>query len=230
MIDDIIERICSIDMRTAAMVLARHLASTSPLELEALARERERELVVLLRDVASTQLRIVNELPNRLEQIAAHVRAPHVAFGVRLGLRVVLRGVIRHAEVVPAVDSEITAMLGPAYVLHRLQAQLQPWLPASLPATESELALEFLRLGVPDFMLPLTEGRIASSWACFHRLRALGPEVVRPGEDLGQLDDERLAELLTRPEAAAVDPPVWPGAGVPAPLTVVETDTLELSM
>lgn len=216
-------------MRTAAMTLARHLASTSPCELDAIARDHGLELDVLLRDVASTQLRVVNELPSRLEDVTAHVRAPHVRFGVRLGLRVVLRGVIRHAEVVPAVNTEITAMLGPAYVLHRLLAQLRPWLPDSLAKTESALALEFVRLGIPDFMLPLTDGRVASSWACFHRLCALGPEVIEDGEELAQIDDERLAQLLMRPEAATTVPP-WPSEGSAIPQAIVEADTFELRL
>jgi hypothetical protein len=235
MTDEITDRVRSIDdHRAALVVLTKRLLAANPTGLEALARDLSADLSTTLQHAAVTSLRVVTELPEPLEGLAATIADPRLEIGLRLGLRAVLRGVIRHAEIVPSAGCEAATLLEPALLLHALLTHLQPWLPLRAPRAEPAHVLAALSLGVRDFMFPLLISRVSSSWRRFHRLRALGPEQVDLQLPPGEFDDTQLARLLGMPAAlAALVPPApkmwvpWPEADAPVPRAICELGSLE---
>jgi hypothetical protein len=218
MLSELERRVSMIEPRTALASLTKQIAHVSTAELESLSLARSTCFAVELQRAAQQLLRAVMRLPLRLRQIVAHVRDDRLDVGLRLGLRAILRALERH--VTPAVPEPV-ALAELAFALELSLARLHPWLPPSLstPDTDVEIAALGLVLA-PDEQRRL-HTRIASGWRRFHRLRVLGPEVLRPRESPMDLDEGRLLRLLADPRARAVSPP-------PAPqLPRCDTYTLE---
>lgn len=223
MIDAMVERVETLDLGEELARLARHAQIGSPIVLDRLARAHAAAPVEEARRIAVTQLRVLEGFAVQLRWLEALSADPEVELGVRAGLTAILIRVCSEAELREHADSQAVALLEPALLLHGLLAKLRPWLPSFVPAFESEVEFEVLRLGVPDYMLLVLRDRFAEAWALFHRLRhaswLIRPEALATmPSDLDLLERDPRVSEITIPST-----PDWPPTSelVPALAKVV---------
>ncbi len=223
LVDTLVVRIESLDIEHELDRLARHARVGNPQVIERMATLHGTTPVHEAQRVAAIQLRVLEGLGAHLRWLEAVIVDPELNPCVRAGLAGVLISLSTESELLPMVDSQAAVLLEPALLLHGLLANLRPWLPGAAatvepaeldePTIEPEPVIELLRLGLPDYLLPILRRRFEGLWTLFHRLRqrerSEGRELARRlfanPRELEQVIREPSFTLIMVPPA-----PVWP--------------------
>ena len=212
MVAEVIQTIQGLDQAQEHQLLAEHLAVTSPLALESLARRRQVFPEQHAQHLAAIQLRVISELASRLMWLESVSLDPSVEPALRVAIAGLLHGLSAEPDALRHPLSPSLALLEPAALFHALVSRLRPWLPPIVVALEPEPVVDILRLGIPDYLHPLLVQRFELLWARFHELRALPSAGEIANAEGTEIDDAGLSHAIESAAAlnpASPPPPPW---------------------
>lgn len=171
MIEGVVDRIHGLERNEELRLLTEHVAVTSPLALDFLARERGLSRDQEAQRLAAIQLRVVTELAARLRWLESVCEDPQLDGDLRVALRGLLAELGTDIEAADATPGESVGLLESAVLFHGLLSRLRPWLPPMAVALEPDAVLDILQLGIPDYLHPVVQQRFEHLWRRFHEQR-----------------------------------------------------------
>lgn len=217
--------------------LQRHLNATSPKSLEFLVKVHRCDPVAQLRAIARAQLDGFARLADHIEDLEVAVRSGEIEVRKRAALSGLLCSLTGAPEEAVGERASPTVLLQPAFVFYACFLELRAWLPTQLTGPARDAAstqhletspprltlLELLRLGIPDYLRPILDGRADGLRTRFHAVRSCEPgceaelleliEARAPIEDFPQAAMP-VAERVRSKAFPWVIPRTWSDSGI----------------